>query len=85
MAHFSLTVPALFSNLIMADAKGVESEIFASASDGSPVEDSIAGAGPSGVPVKASRWRKFLGFFWDTFDGDLRDRRYVQKLDSYLL
>lgn len=30
-------------------------------------------------------WRRLLGLFWDSVDGDPRDRRYVQKLDSFLL
>ncbi|KAI1870651.1 uncharacterized protein JN550_005194 [Neoarthrinium moseri] len=31
-----------------------------------------------------SRWRRWAGFFWDTLDGDARERRYMQKLDTYL-
>ncbi|KAI0010795.1 major facilitator superfamily domain-containing protein [Xylariaceae sp. FL0662B] len=29
-------------------------------------------------------WRRFVGFVWDSVDGDPRDRRYIQKLDTYL-
>ncbi len=31
------------------------------------------------------RWRRFAGLFWDSLDGEPRERRYVQKLDAYLL
>ncbi|KAI8712418.1 MFS domain-containing protein [Fusarium sp. LHS14.1] len=37
-------------------------------------------------PVTAKRplWRRLVGFFWDSVDGDPRDRRYIQKLDTFL-
>ncbi|KAI0483391.1 major facilitator superfamily domain-containing protein [Xylariaceae sp. FL0804] len=31
-----------------------------------------------------SRWRRVLGSFWDSVDGDPKQRKFVQKLDSYL-
>lgn len=34
---------------------------------------------------QTSRLRRFLGLFWDTLDGDPQERRYVQKLDLFLL
>ncbi|KAI1077758.1 major facilitator superfamily domain-containing protein [Whalleya microplaca] len=34
--------------------------------------------------TKRPAWRRFVGFFWDSLDGDPRDRRYIQKLDTYL-
>lgn len=30
-------------------------------------------------------WRRWAGYFWDTLDGDVKERRYIQKLDTYLL
>lgn len=38
-------------------------------------------------PITAKRplWRRLVGFFWDSVDGDPRDRRYIQKLDTFLL
>jgi hypothetical protein len=35
---------------------------------------------------KKSTWRRWLvGLVWDSVEGDARNRRYVQKLDNYLL
>jgi hypothetical protein len=34
---------------------------------------------------KQSQWRKVLGVFWDSVDGEQRDRKFVQKLDTFLL
>ncbi|KAF7556552.1 hypothetical protein G7Z17_g1348 [Cylindrodendrum hubeiense] len=31
-----------------------------------------------------SRWRRIAGLFWDSFEGDPRDRKYVRKLDSFM-
>ncbi|KAJ4265962.1 hypothetical protein NW762_003935 [Fusarium torreyae] len=36
------------------------------------------------TPRKQPIWRRVLGIFWDSVDGDPRDRRYIQKLDTYL-
>lgn len=71
----------------MADAKGAGPEISTtlSASDGLPVSDDAAISSTLQEPASDSRWRRFLGFFWDSLDGDLRDRKYIQKLDTYLL
>ncbi|KPM37999.1 hypothetical protein AK830_g8553 [Neonectria ditissima] len=33
---------------------------------------------------KRPLWRRVAGFFWDSVDGDPRDRRYIQKLDTFL-
>ena len=30
-------------------------------------------------------WRRALGVIWDSADGDPKNRRYVRKLDSFLL
>lgn len=35
--------------------------------------------------VPKSRLRRFVALFWDTLDGPARDRRYVQKLDTFML
>ncbi|KAF5012750.1 hypothetical protein FDECE_1170 [Fusarium decemcellulare] len=35
-------------------------------------------------PQKRPLWRRIVGFFWDSVDGDPRDRRYIQKLDTFL-
>jgi hypothetical protein len=34
---------------------------------------------------KTSWWRWTVGLVWDSVEGDARNRRYVQKLDSFLL
>lgn len=36
-------------------------------------------------PRKTSRFKWFLGLFWDTYNGDTRERKYVQKVDIFLL
>ncbi|KAI5922270.1 major facilitator superfamily domain-containing protein [Camillea tinctor] len=50
--------------------------------------DSIVGTDsdrPEPPPVSSkSRWRRVVGYFWDSIDGDPRQRKYVQKLDTYL-
>lgn len=30
-------------------------------------------------------WRRTVGLVWDSVEGDARNRRYVQKLDTFLL
>ncbi|KAF2158613.1 hypothetical protein M409DRAFT_71553 [Zasmidium cellare ATCC 36951] len=37
----------------------------------------------AGIEVQ-SRLRRFVALFWDTLDGPPRDRRYVQKLDTFM-
>jgi ACS family pantothenate transporter-like MFS transporter len=37
------------------------------------------------VSTKSSWGRYLVGLVWDSVDGDPRNRRYVQKLDSFLL
>ena len=37
------------------------------------------------APGKQSRWRRIAGLFWDSVDGPPRERRYIQKLDTYML
>ncbi|KAM5355066.1 hypothetical protein ACJ41O_001712 [Fusarium nematophilum] len=39
---------------------------------------------PEAAPRKRSTWRRVVGFVWDSVDGDPRDRRYIQKLDTFL-
>lgn len=39
----------------------------------------------NGSEASPIRWRRWAGFFWDTLDGDLRERKYMHKLDTYLL
>jgi ACS family pantothenate transporter-like MFS transporter len=34
---------------------------------------------------KSSLWRRVLSFVWDSADGDPEYRRYVQRLDLFLL
>lgn len=34
---------------------------------------------------KTSRWRRIVGVLWDSFDGTPQERRYVRKLDTFLL
>ena len=36
-------------------------------------------------PKKTSWWRRLVGLIWDSVEGDPRDRRYVQKVDTFLL
>ncbi|EME84980.1 uncharacterized protein MYCFIDRAFT_187776 [Pseudocercospora fijiensis CIRAD86] len=35
-------------------------------------------------PPRLSRWRRIVGLFWDSVDGPPRERRYIQKLDTYM-
>jgi ACS family pantothenate transporter-like MFS transporter len=35
--------------------------------------------------TKSSTWRRVLSFVWDSADGDPEYRRYVQRLDLFLL
>ncbi|CAK1363354.1 Pantothenate transporter liz1 [Cercospora beticola] len=37
------------------------------------------------TPPKNSRWRRIVGVLWDSFDGTPQERRYVRKLDTFLL
>lgn len=37
------------------------------------------------VSTKSSWGRYLVGLVWDSVEGDPRNRRYVQKLDSFLL
>ena len=56
-----------------------------------PKEDAVVTAGtvsassnPDEVE-KSPLWRRALGMIWDYEEGDKRNRKYVQKLDAYLL
>lgn len=69
----------------MVDTKRDETVVAECSSDGLPTNETTSETRSLGHSPKSPRWRKILSFFWDSFDGDLRDRRYVQKLDSYLL
>ena len=35
--------------------------------------------------IKIPRWRRVVGLVWDSFEGEPRDRKYIQKLDGYML
>jgi ACS family pantothenate transporter-like MFS transporter len=39
----------------------------------------------SDTEAKSSLWRRVLSFVWDSADGDPEYRRYVQRLDLFLL
>jgi hypothetical protein len=39
----------------------------------------------SNTETKSSLWRRVLSFVWDSADGDPEYRRYVQRLDLFLL
>lgn len=39
----------------------------------------------SETEAKSSLWRRVLSFVWDSADGDPEYRRYVQRLDLFLL
>ena len=40
---------------------------------------------PSHATKRSSWWRRLVGLIWDSVEGDARNRRYVQKLDGFLL
>lgn len=35
--------------------------------------------------AKSTWWRKALGYIWDSAEGTPQNRKYVQKLDAYML
>lgn len=35
--------------------------------------------------VTTSRWRRIVGLVWDSAEGEPRNRKYVQKVDAYML
>jgi ACS family pantothenate transporter-like MFS transporter len=39
----------------------------------------------SDTETKSPLWRRMLSFVWDSADGDPEYRRYVQRLDLFLL
>ena len=39
----------------------------------------------SDTATKSPIWRRILSFVWDSADGDPEYRRYVQRLDLFLL
>ena len=39
----------------------------------------------SDTETKSPLWRRVLSFVWDSADGDPEYRRYVQRLDLFLL
>lgn len=45
---------------------------------------SVAEAAP-GQTQKASLWRRILSFVWDSAEGDPEYRKYVHRLDLFLL
>lgn len=70
----------------MADTK---SPARVDITDASPSSDGGLDHAPTNSPEnrshKRSTWRRLVGYFWDSVDGDPRDRRYIQKLDTFLL
>lgn len=51
-----------------------------------PVEESSSDASIANeTPIKRSLWRQLLGLIWDTFEGDPEERRFVRKVDYFLL
>ena len=53
-----------------------------------PKEVTIASTVLSDPPdneVTSSWWRRIIGLVWDTAEGDPRNRKYVQKIDMYML
>lgn len=36
-------------------------------------------------PSPSSNWRRIVGFFWDTVEGDPEYRKYVRRLDLFFL
>jgi len=47
--------------------------------DGRPDQEALF------TPPKSTWWRRAVGLIWDSVEGDARNRRYVQKLDTFLL
>ncbi|VUC33067.1 unnamed protein product [Clonostachys rosea] len=69
----------------MADSK---SPALVDVTDASPSSDGGLDRAPTNptenLSPKRSTWRRLVGYVWDSVDGDPRDRRYIQKLDTFL-
>lgn len=52
-----------------------------------PVAEESSSDGPnaSESPKRVSVWRRLLGLIWDTFEGDPEERKFVRKVDYFLL
>jgi hypothetical protein len=35
--------------------------------------------------VKIPRWRRWVGYIWDSYGAEPTERKYIQKVDLYLL
>lgn len=46
---------------------------------------SSSGAGEQSSQPKSALWRRIVSLVWDTADGDPEYRRYVQRLDLFVL
>lgn len=61
----------------MSTSKEVETSVTYPSSDDSTDHE---------AEVKTtSRWRRIVGLVWDSAEGTPRNRRYVQKIDAYML
>ncbi|ETS86245.1 hypothetical protein PFICI_00073 [Pestalotiopsis fici W106-1] len=67
----------------MADSKSKSHITSLSAAPSNHGEHTVITTDNQKSPSSPS-WRRWAGFFWDTLDGDPRERRYMHKLDSYL-
>lgn len=69
---------------IMADVTG---EIGSAQQILTGVRDDTSNTGdvPAHGSKQTSWWRRLVGLIWDSVEGDARNRRYVQKLDGFLL
>lgn len=74
----------------MADVKQpspAASSIKTLENDGTGTKDatSLTVSATSNTESKSSLWRRVLSFVWDSADGDVEYRRYVRRLDLFLL
>jgi ACS family pantothenate transporter-like MFS transporter len=75
---------------IMSDAKGpglAAMPIETSDNDSTRTKNAATLAIPveSNTERESPLWRRVLSFVWDSADGDPQYRRYVQRLDLFLL
>ncbi|KAF4126628.1 MFS transporter, ACS family, pantothenate transporter [Geosmithia morbida] len=59
-------------------------EVSASSTDEELAGPVIVNLDEGQTSVKRPLWRRVAGVFWDSVDGDPRDKRYIQKLDGFL-
>lgn len=76
----------------MSDLKEIQlaTAVAVAVSDGSSDQDLKTSAVVSNDSIdheeKPSSWlRRTIGYVWDSAEGTPRNRRYVQKLDAYML